>query len=140
MSLSSVGGFSSMPQNLQQTCFERFAEFLELEDIISCENVCTLWNKFSKDQEIWVRLSLRMGVCLVDAQERDRRADFQCLHTNPRYIGKRRIEKVFGEMAEEVPRISVAFFNKLCDQDPCQSEKSIRENYWVVVVPSTFTR
>ncbi len=137
MSLNTVGAFSGMPLESQKACFQRSADFLELADIGRCERVCILWNGFCKDQEIWFGLSIKMGIPIVDAKDRDRKADFQVLY--PRTISKRRIE-MLGKMVEEVPLISVNFFNKLFEQDSFEIEKKMRENYWVFVVPSRLER
>jgi hypothetical protein len=110
-------------------------KFLAPCDVGRCELVCTTFYRiFYQDQEIWTQLSLKEGIPLVAAPNRNRRKDLQTLY--PLTLSGARIRRILGTIVGEIPCISEVAFNRLNDPDPFEEGKLMKDTWVFVVVPN----
>lgn len=113
--------------------------FFDVKSIVNLSRT-SKWNmECSEAGLIWQELSRREGIPEVANEDgtprKNPKKDFKVLY--PITLSGRKTEQLFDvKIVGQTPKIRQKWFDRLFTEDPFEPEKSIRQNYEVIVVPS----
>lgn len=128
--------------NSDPYAFRCVMEHLNRTDLFNLAQVSSCLNILSNDQNIWLGQFAKEKMPLVESfpdQPRNYKQDFRVLF--PITTSGSMIERLFGEMVGDIPRISVQLFDMLNQVDLFAGEKkTMGETFVFIVVPHLLKR
>jgi hypothetical protein len=127
----------SVSSENQVVIFERVTSFLDPSDLFRLASVSKPSNHACANPFVWRELCERVGIPLVATKDYDYKEHFKCLY--PITIHGGMISRILGNVVEKVPLIDARIVEILKSDDPF-GFGTVKDNYWIVVVPSTIQR
>lgn len=118
--------------------FTTIASNLTCVDVCRWSLACKSLLAASEQPVIWWDQFIKEKIPFVEGKDRDLKFDFKILY--PITLSGKTIERFFGEIVGEIPKISLEWFNRLSQPDPYDKRETMHKNWDLIVEPPAIKR